>query len=80
MSTCRACSAPVVWALTEAGKPMPLDGDGNGRLAAAPDGNVAVTPSTDGLRARILSANDAPEAGEVRAMPHFATCPSWGLS
>lgn len=81
MSRCRACGASVVWARTDAGKPMPLNGDGNGRILEVPDGNVAARPSRvvrAAPVARVLRKGEEPEPDEVRTLAHFATCPFTG--
>lgn len=82
-STCRSCGAPVIWALTEAGKRIPVDPE------PMAGGNIVLSdkpfrPRPDGVgpavyipRAHILSQAEgmtrrpAPEARQS----HFATCP-----
>lgn len=69
--TCKRCLSPMVFAITDAGKPMPLDVyvDDTGT------GNVAVMRDHTGrLRARVLKDGEQPYGYERRAMPHFATC------
>lgn len=77
-ATCARCRAPIVWARALAtqsgagGKAMPLD------PVEDPAGNVACRPVNDrgGLVARVLLADETPDSfTELRAMPHFATCP-----
>ncbi len=75
---CRSCGAPIIWARTEAGKPMPVDADpidgGNVLLVATGTAtpiarsHPAVDPRIDGL---------AVEAAP-RHTSHFATCPQAG--
>lgn len=63
---CRSCGAPIWWAVTEAGKRIPLDEpDGVGNLIAWRD-------HLGYLRAR---SNPDPGPGEYLARSHFATCP-----
>jgi hypothetical protein len=68
--TCPACRvAPVVWAVTEAGKRQALNPEPD------PDGNVAAY--RDGLgawRARTLTGDQQPYSHEKRYMPHAAVC------
>lgn len=71
---CRRCKAPILWARTEAGRPMPLDAtpDDGGNVAVV-DGIALVLPRA--VRER-LRANDA-RINERRMFyrSHFATCP-----
>lgn len=63
---CSSCKAPILFAPTEYGKPMPLD--------AAPvllEGTYEI--GQDGI-ARFVSAGD--RAGKSLYLPHFATCPN----
>ena len=67
---CRSCGAPVVWAITESGKRMPVDAksDDRGRLRLYVD-NLGVVHVTHD-----------PFSATVHFRPHFATCPdaeSW---
>lgn len=64
---CRSCGAPILWAITTAGKPMPVD--------AVPDpaGNVSVEREAGRLVARVHTEPSL--FGEPRHMPHHATCP-----
>lgn len=71
--TCRSCDAPIVWAVTTGGRPIPLD------AAAVPTGNVVLRGGT----ARVLSSVTLGEmhgAGLLDGLPlyvsHFATCPN----
>ena len=78
MTTCRSCSAPILWAVTIAGRIMPLDAEPN------PDGNVvptgkrgrtragsAIEVRVEAARQQTLDVDDP----IVRYMPHHATCP-----
>lgn len=67
---CASCGADVFWAITPAGKRMPVDPN------PVPDGNVAIYRDHLGaLRARVLRAGEQPSAYERRGVAHFATCP-----
>jgi hypothetical protein len=68
---CRRCHAPVIWALTKAGKRMPVDKQRD------PSGIAALSHAADGhWYVRILTPGEQPAPGvEHRHMPHFATCP-----
>lgn len=69
---CQSCRAPIVWAKTEAGKPIPLDPD------PVPDGNLALASWETGQapRVRYLRKGDDPPDPMVRRVAHFATCPA----
>lgn len=73
---CRSCGAPIRWAQTASGKPMPLN------AAADPQGLFALVDAED--------PREVPRAVSGRRLPpgerwtsHFATCPqadSWRKS
>ena len=69
---CQYCGAPMLWALTDAGKRIPLN------PGADPAGNVAVR-FADGevgaAHARTLKAGERLEVGEQRCTTHFSDCP-----
>lgn len=66
ISTCRSCSAPIVWARTSSEKLMPVDPE------PTPDGNLVLFRDyADEWRVQVVGgADDRP-----RHRPHFATCP-----
>jgi hypothetical protein len=71
MAKCRSCSAKIEWAVTEAGKKMPLD--------PVPDrkGNVVKTGArVDGLpEVHVINSRDEVDPETPRYTAHFATCP-----
>jgi len=66
-SRCSSCDAPIIWAVTDAGKRMPLDAE------PAPDGNVVLTRVGGQARAR-KGSEFGPNM--PRHKSHFATCPN----
>lgn len=72
---CRVCPAPIRWARTTNGRPIPLDYDPD------PAGNVKLTvDDPPDPTAHVLNAGQAARAredGEELFMPHHATCPGW---
>jgi len=72
-SACRSCGAPIRWARTEKGRPIPLD------LDAVRDGNVDVVWIGGERVAIVLGSADAAAAqiaGHDLYKTHFATCPN----
>jgi len=72
-SKCRACEAPIRWAVTEAtGKRIPLNAE------ADPEGNIYVDRwMADGTPVVIVVSDlaDIPRCEALRYTTHFATCP-----
>lgn len=68
MSSCRSCNAPIIWAITENGKRMPLDAE----PFALPAGLFALDTSSDPP----LTVSVAAERREPLYRSHFATCPN----
>jgi hypothetical protein len=70
---CKSCGALILWTLTEAGKPMPVD------FAPSTDGTVAINVDVDERGRRVWRSRVA-QIGEpiVRRKSHFATCPNAG--
>lgn len=63
MSQCKSCEAPIIWAMTEKGRRIPLDEE----------------PVRDGIRFRVGHGNVASRVGEGDQSghrAHFATCPN----
>jgi hypothetical protein len=80
---CSSCNAPIVWALTERGKRMPVDAepveDGNVLLShrgwpgAAP---VAIVQGPLEIEQLRIQHERTPQQGPLRLFTsHFATCP-----
>lgn len=63
MTKCRSCGAPIVFAITEKGRRMPLDANPD------PAGEWTVTAWGD-----LKPADDSTPA-EERRTSHFVTCP-----
>jgi hypothetical protein len=74
---CRSCGSEIIWARTEAGKPIPLDAEPG--QEACVGSFVLNGHSPDGHHRCRLSKVDDPQ-GTEHHMNHFATCPqgkSW---
>ena len=66
---CKACEAPIVWAVTKAGKRMPVD------VTPTEDGNVLLFPMADRqVLAIVFSLDEARAKSRERFKSHFATC------
>ena len=73
LTRCRECRRPILWALTDLNRRMPVDPKPD------PEGNQACWRDGPRVwRARSLDRKGAPEPREWkhRFMPHFATCPA----
>ena len=66
MATCRTCGAAIVWAVTDAGKSIPID------EAPNVDGNLVLSMEDDIQHARTPGLFDG---GAPRYVSHFVTCP-----
>lgn len=72
-TACDSCGEPITWALTEAGKAIPLVN----HPVEAGHGNLAVVREASGqLRARTITAKRPLEEHEHVGRSHFADCPS----
>jgi hypothetical protein len=79
---CASCKAPVIWAMTENGKRMPVDAEPvesgtillSHRLPAQPP--VALVQRAAGLAKLRAEHERSPQEGPLRLFTsHFATCP-----
>jgi hypothetical protein len=70
---CDSCGRPILWALSEYGKPMPLDPEPRA------DGNIVLRRlgGTDQPVAHVLKRHEL--VAEARHVSHFATCPESDL-
>jgi len=66
MSACRSCGAPILWALTENGKRIPLDA----APAERPTGLFRLVEKIGERTPVAVSVS-----GEAVYLSHFATCP-----
>lgn len=71
MSTCRSCGAAIVWALTTAGKRIPLDADAAGTVVMAEAGGLVPHETTPDGTAIVRA-----EPGAFGMRTHFSTCPN----
>lgn len=70
MTRCRSCQAPIRFARTKNGKPMPLDPEPD------PVGNVVIDANgTAHVAATADQRSLAEHMGWPLYMPHHATCP-----
>lgn len=73
MDACKTCKAPVIWALSPAGKASPIDRDPDSEK-----GNVLIlSPSGFGLLAVTLSDKALDQARRAHVplrLSHWATC------
>lgn len=72
MSNCRSCKAPIIWAYSEAGNPMPIDAE------PSDDGNIELLHDDNGrIDAQVISPLFlATPTTAQRHKAHFATCPN----
>lgn len=76
-ASCRSCGLPVAWAVTDAGKAIPLDAEPDGAPTVVPDGNLEATPGPLFAVRYVIPGElnlfdvDPP----TRYRTHFATCP-----
>lgn len=66
MAECRTCGTRIEWAITAAGKPMPVE--------AAADGNLVLWQEGTKLRAMVY-VEGVHHPDLTRAVSHFARCP-----
>ena len=70
MAECNSCGAPIFWAKTIKGRPIPLDEQ------PSPRGNVVVSEEGTALVYRDPSAIAPRYADSPKYLSHFATCPN----
>lgn len=69
-ATCASCGAPIVWAETVNGHPMPVDAE------ARTDGNITLIERETLPPVALYGKVTQPELGDPpRYVSHFATCP-----
>ena len=81
MANCKSCNAPIIWATTQAGRPMPFDKlpvlTGNFFLHTVPKAkrgepeHMAIHVDSDHFAAVHARLHEA-----SRYTSHFATCPN----
>jgi hypothetical protein len=82
LSHCKSCGAPIEWAVTEKGKPMPVDYQrvptGNIVLSMREQGKpgVAVYRSAEEIETLKRQAASRGEVWVGLFVSHFATCPN----
>lgn len=69
VSRCRACDAPIVWAVTSAGKQMPVDATPNVK------GNIVLYEDRGGKPLALVVESGRVSSDAPRYVSHFATCP-----
>lgn len=74
MARCGSCNAPMLWAKTIQGRPIPIDASDQGGYLApevVPDGNLTLERGSFPDTAVVRYV----QPGEGRYRTHFATCP-----
>jgi hypothetical protein len=70
---CRSCQAPVIWAVSASGRPMPLDPD------PRPDGTLILIETDPPTALRVGDGSKEAQTAARRQQPryaaHFASCP-----
>lgn len=70
-ASCRSCGAPIVFAVTERGKRIPIDAE------PVENGNIALDRLQEPPRAYVLKTATAREMVEGNLyVLHFSTCPN----
>lgn len=68
MTDCAECCDPIVFAILNTGRRIPLN------PLPDPRGNVAVRKIGANLHGYVLTKDTTPDPLFLRMMPHFATC------
>jgi hypothetical protein len=73
---CRSCKKPIIWAITEKNKRIPIDPKpaANGNIALVDRGNFLL-PLAHYKSAGLIAAMRAAEPTTPLFLSHFATCP-----
>ena len=74
-AACRSCEAPIAWAKTINGKPIPLDANPDGTPRPVPDGNLQIT-TTSPLTVDMVDPGSLFATEGLRYRSHFAECPN----
>lgn len=69
MSDCRECADPIVWAMLDTGKRIPLN-----PLPNPDKGNVACRVVGGNLHGYVISKDHPADPLFLRMVPHFSTC------
>jgi hypothetical protein len=72
VARCRACDALIIWAVTSAGKAIPVD------VVPVANGNIVLYPASpkDGKPKPLALVTSKPATGDGhRYVAHFSTCP-----
>jgi hypothetical protein len=70
IANCRSCSAPIIWATSSGGRPMPVDAE------ITEDGNVELSMQPGLYVGPVATVVTEPTLfGKPRRKAHFATCP-----
>lgn len=69
MATCRSCHAEIVWAMTEAGRRIPIDAE------PQTDGTIRLVDRSYEGRMERFAQIAGKSTTEVRYVTHYATCP-----
>lgn len=75
MNRCRRCNAPLLWAETEKGRPIPIDPEPHA------DGDIHLYPTGGKHRAVVIRESMRGffrDEGDPLYRSHFATCPYAG--
>ena len=72
LTRCKSCDAPIFWAITPAGKPVPINDIPNRR----PDGYRGALYRLSGERDAKGTPKLVVSEDEVGFLSHFATCPN----
>lgn len=68
-SKCRACGEPLVWAVSQKGRMMPVEKEPH------PEGTVQLTERNGSWYAKILKADEARTFQGPLYRSHFSSCP-----